>query len=131
MSTALDRARAVEAAFVGIGSYGRGTSRLITEAMQLDAEEEAQFIAQGPVGDLCGHYFDAAGHPLGEPSSHRVIGLSLEELRRLPLVVGLAAGAERRPGVLAALRYGEHSTCSSSTRPSRSAWWRRPANRHP
>lgn len=104
--TALDRARAVDLAFVGIGSYGRGTSRLILEAMQLDAEEEAQFRAQNPIGDLCGHYFGASGTPLGEPSSHRVIGLSLADVRRLPLVVGVAAGAERRPGVHAALRSG-------------------------
>ncbi|MGO1285699.1 MAG: sugar-binding transcriptional regulator [Brachybacterium sp.] len=104
--TALDRARAVDVAFVGIGSFGRGTSRQIMEAMQLDAEEEALFLSQGPVGDLCGHYFDAVGHPLGEPSSRRVIGLPLEDVRRLPLVVGVAAGAERRPGVHAALCSG-------------------------
>ena len=39
-------------------------------------------------------------------SSRRVIGLPLEDVRRLPLVVGVAAGAERRPGVHAALCSG-------------------------
>lgn len=106
VSVALERARSTDLAFVGIGSHGRGTSRLVVEAMHLDEEEHSLFTAQGPVGDLCGHYLDAAGRSLGEPSSHRVIGLSPEELRVLPLVVGLAAGAERRPGVLAALMSG-------------------------
>ncbi|GAA1725723.1 sugar-binding transcriptional regulator [Brachybacterium phenoliresistens] len=103
---ALERARHCELAFVGIGSYGRGTSRRILEAMHLDAEESQRFVAQKPCGDLCGHYFDAQGRPLGEPSSHRVIGLTVEELRAMPLVVGLAAGVERLPGVRAALRTG-------------------------
>lgn len=106
VSTALDRARESDLAFVGIGSHGRGTSRRIVEAMHLDEDEHRLFIAQGPVGDLCGHYVDATGQPLGEPSSHRVIGLSLADLRALPLVVALAAGAERRPGVQAALVSG-------------------------
>lgn len=35
-----------------------------------------------------------------------MIGTSLEELRRIPLVVALAAGPEKAPAIAAALRAG-------------------------
>lgn len=106
IATALTEAATVDHAFVGIGSVGVGSSPAIVEAMRLSESERAQFEAAGPVGDMCGRFFDADGSAIGPPAADRVIGITLEELVRVPTVVGLAAGVAKAAGALAALRTG-------------------------
>lgn len=103
---AIERAAQVEVAFVGIGSYGLHNSRRVVQAMQLSEEEKAQLAGQAPVGDICGRYFDLHGHELGRPASDRVIGVTLDQLKGVEEVIGLAAGVEKAPGVVGALRTG-------------------------
>lgn len=103
---AVERAAGVEIAFVGIGSYGLHNSRRVITAMHLSEDETARLSKQQPVGDICGRYYDLSGRPLGLPSSERVIGISLAQLRDVPEVIGLAGGVEKAPGVVGALRTG-------------------------
>jgi DNA-binding transcriptional regulator LsrR (DeoR family) len=103
---AIERAAEVEAAFVGIGSYGVHNSRRVVSAMHLSEEESAQLAGQAPAGDICGRYYDLHGTSLGLPTAERVIGITLEQLRQVPEVIGLAGGVEKAPGVVGALRTG-------------------------
>ncbi len=103
---ALELAGRVDHAFVGIGSMGIRSSVTIVEDMKLTDAELAAFLAQKPVGDISGRFFDDSGIELGPPTSERVIGVTLDDLRRVPCVVGLAAGQEKARGVLGALRTG-------------------------
>jgi DNA-binding transcriptional regulator LsrR (DeoR family) len=103
---AIERAAEVEAALVGIGSYGVHNSRRVVAAMQLSEEESAQLAGQSPAGDICGRYYDLHGRPIGLPTSERVIGITLDQLREVPEVIGLAGGVEKAPGVVGALRTG-------------------------
>jgi len=103
---ALERAARVDHAFVGIGTVGVGSSATIVEDMKLDDAEQAAFLAQKPAGDISGRFFDDNGVEVGPPTADRVIGVSLDDLRRVPCVIGLAAGLEKAAGVLAALRTG-------------------------
>ncbi|MBI5027993.1 MAG: transcriptional regulator, partial [Actinobacteria bacterium] len=57
-------------------------------------------------GDICGRYYDLQGRPVGLPTSERVIGITLDQLRGVPEVIGLAGGVEKAPGVIGALRTG-------------------------
>ncbi|MCB0912274.1 MAG: MarR family transcriptional regulator [Propionibacteriaceae bacterium] len=104
--SAIERAAGVDLAFVGVGSYGVHNSRRVVAAMHLSEAEAALLSRQSPAGDICGRFYDASGRPLGLPTSQRVIGISVEELRALPDVVGLAAGVEKALGVVGALRSG-------------------------
>ena len=103
---AIERAAEVQAAFVGIGSYGVHNSRRVVAAMQLSEEEAAQLAGQRPAGDICGRYYDLLGNVLGAPVAERVIGITLDQLREVPEVIGLAGGVEKAPGVVGALRTG-------------------------
>jgi DNA-binding transcriptional regulator LsrR (DeoR family) len=103
---AIDRAAEVELAVVGIGAFGQHNSRRVVAAMRLTAEEERELAGQAPAGNICGRFYDLSGKPLGTPTSERVIGISLEQLRSVPEVIGLAAGVEKAPGVIGALRTG-------------------------
>lgn len=102
----LDLAAQVDHAFVGIGTFGVRSSVTIVDDMRLSEAEMAAFLAQRPAGDLTGRFFDDAGVELGPPTSDRVIAVTLDDLRRVPCVVGLAAGVEKARGVLAGLRTG-------------------------
>lgn len=104
--TVLEAAAQVELAVVGIGSMGQHSSPHVLELMALSDEERAAFEAQGPVGDVCGRFIDAHGVPLGAPTDQRVLAVTFSELLRIPEVLGVAAGAEKAPGVAGVLRSG-------------------------
>lgn len=96
----------VELALVGMGSAGVHSSPHIVSLMKLSESEHAAFEKQHPVGDVCGRFVDAHGIPLGAPTDQRVLAVTFSELLRVPEVVGVAAGAEKAPGVLGVLRSG-------------------------
>lgn len=102
----LQQAASCELAFVGVGTYGVHTSRQVLAAMKLNENEMAQVEAQHPVGDILGRFFDIDGTPLGLPTSHRVIGITIEELKAIDCTVALASSRDKASGVLGALRTG-------------------------
>lgn len=106
----LTAAAGVDLALVGIGSLGVHSSPLVLGLMRLSEAERAAFEAQRPVGDVCGRFIDAHGVPLGAPTDQRVLAVTFSELLRVPEVVGVAAGAEKAPGVLGVLRSGAIDT---------------------
>lgn len=103
---ALEVARQSDVAVVGIGAVGQGSSAVILDAMDLSAAEHAAFDAASPVGDICGHFFDLDGRELVSALHDRVLAVELADLRRIPLVIGVAAGAEKARGLLGALAGG-------------------------
>jgi len=96
----------VELALVGMGSAGVHSSPHIVSLMKLTESEHAAFDKQHPVGDVCGRFVDAHGVPLGAPTDQRVLAVTFSQLLRIPEVVGVAAGAEKAPGVMGVLRSG-------------------------
>ncbi|MBO8191566.1 helix-turn-helix domain-containing protein [Streptomyces oryzae] len=100
----LEASRRSSVACVGIGAAGVGSSAAVIDALQLSDRERAAFEAAKPVGDVCARFFDQDGNPVGGAVEDRVLAVSLEDLRRIPTVLGLAAGVEKACGVLGALR---------------------------
>ncbi len=91
-------------AFVGIGAVGVGSSAALIDSLRLSGRDRAQFEKAKPVGDVCARYFDEDGNPVSGAIEDRVLGVTLDDLRRIRTVVGLAAGLEKTMGVLGALR---------------------------
>ena len=102
----LQRAQTADIAMVGIGAVGTGSSSEILDGLGLTASERKSFFAEGPVGDTCCRFFDAAGRAIRGVVHDRVLAVELDDLRRIPTVVGVATGAKKAPGVLGALRGG-------------------------
>ncbi|MFT3872922.1 MAG: sugar-binding domain-containing protein [Nocardioides sp.] len=104
VAQALALARQADLAFVGIGTPSHGSSAAILSSLDLSADEEKEFWAADPVGDVAARYFTATGAPvLGAVEDH-VLGISLAELVEIPNVVGVASGRAKAAGVLGALR---------------------------
>src|SRR5919112_3817428 len=106
ISGVLQRASSADIAMVGIGSVGTGSSNEIVEGLGLSPAEREAFLAAGPVGDTCCRFFAADGQPIRGVVHDRVLAIELDQLRRIPTVIGVATGAEKVPGVLGALRGG-------------------------
>lgn len=100
----LEAGRKSSVAFLGVGAVGVGSSAAVIESLHLGDRDRAAFEAAQPVGDVCARFFDEDGNPVHGAVEDRVLAVSLEDLRRIPTVVGLAAGVEKARGVLGALR---------------------------
>lgn len=106
IAASLDAARSADIAVVGVGTAGYGSSAAVLKSLQLTPEERAAYEAAAPVGDLAARFFDAEGRAVGGPVADRVLAVSLDDIRRIPTVVGVAAGREKARGLHGALAGG-------------------------
>lgn len=106
VAAALGAAGRARLAFVGVGTPRAGSSAAVLDTLGLSPDEERAFWEAGPVGDLAGRFYDADGAPVTGPVDDRVVGVTLEGLRGIDHVVGVASGREKAAAVRAALRGG-------------------------
>lgn len=104
IAEALAEARSADMAFVGIGTPTHGSSAAVLGSLGLTRKEEKAFWAAEPVGDIAARYFNAAGAPIHGAVEERIVAVTLEDLVKIPNVVGVAYGRAKTPGVLGALR---------------------------
>lgn len=100
---ALKAGEKADFARAGIGSVV-GDHSTVVEAGYLSVEELGELAAAGAVGDVCSRHFDAQGRECRVELNDRVIGLSLEQLRAIPRVVGVAGGPWKSQAILGALQ---------------------------
>ncbi|MCX7039906.1 MAG: sugar-binding transcriptional regulator [Spirochaetes bacterium] len=98
----LEAARMADIAFVGIGAP-RQDSILVREGSIVRWEELEELKERGAVGDINLRYFDRSGKPIPSDLDDRVVGLALEDFRRIPHVVGIAGGAAKLDAIRGAL----------------------------
>ncbi|MCK6578727.1 MAG: sugar-binding transcriptional regulator [Anaerolineae bacterium] len=102
---ALTMASSADIALLGIGNLDPQTSGFIREGF-LTEDELAAFAVDGAVGDLAWRIFTQQGAIFPCDFNERVIGISLEDLRRIPTTVAVAAGSAKVPAMVGALRLG-------------------------
>lgn len=72
----------------------------------IDEASRRSLLAAGAVGDICGHYLNAQGHPVDHPLARRAINPSLEHLRQARQRVLAAGSLHKKEIILAAIRAG-------------------------
>lgn len=102
----LARARSADVALVGIGIPTSRSTAAVLDGVGLTPAERAELASGAPVGDTCCRFFDADGRSVRSAVDDRVLAVELDDLRCMPLVVGVATGPEKAAGVLGALRGG-------------------------
>jgi DNA-binding transcriptional regulator LsrR (DeoR family) len=90
-------------ALVGIGSLDPAVSSAFRSGALLESDL-LQLAQQGAVGDVCGRHFDAEGNFLDIGLNRRLVGISPEALKNIPVVIGVAGGQAKVPSIQAALR---------------------------
>lgn len=101
VARALNEAKACEIAFVGIGSLDDPAS--VNPILLKPGAKEA-LRRRGAVGDISLRYFDGDGVPVEGEVANQVVGLTPDELRSIPVRVGVAGGSQKASAILGALR---------------------------
>lgn len=99
----VDQFRRVTTAFVGIGAMAP-SQNLIYSGNTFTQAELQELASRGAVGDICLRFYTADGEPLAGEIYERVVGMTLEELRAVPRVIGTAGGKRKTAAIAGALR---------------------------
>ena len=97
----LDLARGAVVTLTGMGAAVPGGSAV--RAGVTTDEEVAEFAARGAVGDMMGEWFDIEGRAVTTRWTTQRVGLTLDELRVMSNVVGVAGGAEKADAIRGAV----------------------------
>jgi DNA-binding transcriptional regulator LsrR (DeoR family) len=102
----LDITRQANIALLGVGTVEPERSRFV-EFTALSAEDMRRVAEScGGVGEIGAYIYNIEGKPCAEEYSERVVGLSLQELKQIPFVIGVAATAAKALPLYGALRGG-------------------------
>lgn len=101
---ALIEGAASDVAVAGIG--GILPSSTMVEAGYFSLDEFLGLAQRGVVGDVCCHFLDEEGEPRCPELSERILGVTPDGLKAIPMTIGIATGEEKARGVAAVLRGG-------------------------
>jgi len=87
-------------AFIGIGAMS-SNSALIKNKI-LNQNEISELKKRGAVGNICCQFYDIQGK-LINLKNRKVVGITLENLKKVKSVIALAGGAKKVPAILGAL----------------------------
>lgn len=90
-------------AMVGLGTL---ENSVFVERGVLQAKAVAELKEAGAVGELCGRFIDVNGKECVSPWRDRVISVQVEQLRKIPQVIGVVSGSDRAAAIFAAVRGG-------------------------
>jgi DNA-binding transcriptional regulator LsrR (DeoR family) len=100
----LDRAARSDLALVSVGTVDLDS--FLFQAGYTDEAGIESLREQGAVGDVLGHFFDINGSQVTSPIDDRLIGLSLDQLKRIATVICVAGGPPKVPSIRGALNGG-------------------------
>jgi DNA-binding transcriptional regulator LsrR (DeoR family) len=99
---ALDVIKDVNVAFVGIGSM---SNESITMQNNIISPADRDYlISKGAVGDIGLRFFDIHGDPVKSNFDDLVIGVTLDQIKKIRHVIGMAGGPEKLKSILGVLR---------------------------
>lgn len=102
VKSVLEEARKVDLALVGIGNpYKESTLERIGYIKEEDIEDLRK---SGAVGDISSRFLDSNGRPIDHPINDKVIGTTLDEIKEVPVVVGVVEGTNKLESIRGALR---------------------------
>ncbi len=102
---AMDQFRRMTIALVGIGAL-QPSVMLANSGNAFTNGELHDLARRGAVGDISLRFFDRDGAPVHGPLDERVIGVTLEELKKTPRVVGVAGGDRKVEAIRGCLKGG-------------------------
>jgi deoxyribonucleoside regulator len=97
----LELGRSSSKALLGLGDVTPTASLIASGALKLDEMEDLK--RAGAVGDMLGRFYDKEGRPVEHEVDHRVVAISLDEVRGIPLRIGVTCGVEKAAALLGAI----------------------------
>jgi len=102
----MDMSKKADMAIVGIGDLHESSYMVNVGWFSVQEIVEAR-IQQGVVGEIGGYdFYDIKGNVQDTPMSNRVIGLTIEDYKKIPQVIAIAAESSKPLSIVGALRTG-------------------------
>jgi len=98
----LEKGKSVDIALVGIG--GPIDNSTVLETGFFQEKHIEQLKESKAVGDICSRFFDINGHICNLELNDRIVGINLQDLRKIPKVIAVAGGKEKHDSILGAIR---------------------------
>lgn len=98
----LEMAGSVDVALVGLGDTTKDAAMVKTGFLGAETLEELK--AKGAVGDILGRYYDIGGRHVPSELDQRVLGLTLEQLKKIKTVIAVAGGESKVAPIAGALQ---------------------------
>ncbi len=99
----LEKARTARIGLFGVGSLQIDSS--VIQYCSLPYHVLAELVKQrNGVGEILGYAIDSEGRDCIPELSKRVVGISLDDFRNIPIRIGAAIGAVKAPAIAAAIR---------------------------
>ena len=98
----LEMGKKVDIAIVGIGSPITDKSTMMSSGY-FDVDDLKVFKKQGAAGDICLQFYDINGQSDEFEFNNRVIGVGLDNIKKIPTVIGVAGGEEKIEAIVGAL----------------------------
>lgn len=89
----LERARFADIYLVSVGSLER--EQVYTRTGLISHADIERLREQRVVGDICARFYDARGHEVSTPFGNRIVGITLSDLKRANLTIGVVGGIEK------------------------------------
>lgn len=102
VSSTLELASRADIALVGIGLFAPGSPLLRSGTILSEADQEL-LSSLGVVGDISLRFFDREGNFVSSEIDRRIIGLTSEQLKKIPVIIGIGGGKEKYPAIRAAV----------------------------
>jgi DNA-binding transcriptional regulator LsrR (DeoR family) len=102
IAAVLQLAAGADVALVGLGAPTPYSIVLRTGTI-LSREDLERLQELGAVGDIALRYMDRDGNPIDLEINERIIGLTIEQIRKIPRVIGIAGGIDKHKMIRAAL----------------------------
>ena len=111
---ALDLARNASVVIFSLGALHKDTT--LFKFGHITAKQKAFLSGRGAIGDIACRWIDARGEVVELPPSINPIGISLDDLRRIPQRMAIAGGPAKQDVLLACLRGGYATTLVTDER---------------
>ncbi|QDD63586.1 sugar-binding transcriptional regulator [Herbaspirillum seropedicae] len=109
----LDKARRADVALIGVGDIHEDSP--MVRMGWFSPQEIQELKRHGAVGDMMGYDFiNIHGEPIRTETHARVIGLTVDDLRRIPDVIAVASESGKASAMLGALRTGAIKTLATT-----------------
>jgi DNA-binding transcriptional regulator LsrR (DeoR family) len=95
--------KSVDIAVVGIGSPVIKRSTMMKSGY-FDIEDIRKFKKEGAVGDICLQFYNINGEFKNFQFNKRVVGITLEDIRNIKTVIGVACGNDKVQAIKGALK---------------------------
>lgn len=102
ISNVLETARNAKVALVGIGQVSEKAT--VVQSGYFGRKEMDQVQSVGAVSNICTSFLNSAGERVSYEAESRMIGLTIDDIHRIPNVVAIASGNDKVAAIVAALR---------------------------